>query len=77
MSPNDQPISPSGAPDRRLGARDYASRPNVEQVDTTRLMTVLVDDCDIGVGDLHTSDLRRLTLGREHRCGWGGPRPVG
>ncbi len=40
-------------------------------------MMMLVDDSDAGVGDLHTSDLRRLTLGREHRRGWSNPRPVG
>ena len=38
---------------------------------------VLVDDRDSGVWDLHASDLRRLTLGREHRRGWSSPRPVG
>jgi hypothetical protein len=64
-------------PKRRLGARGDASRTIVKQVDTTRLMMVLVDDCDAGVGDLHGSDLRRLTLGREHRRGWSDPRPVG
>ena len=38
---------------------------------------VLVDDCDAGVWNHHASDLRRLTLGREHRHGWSSPRPVG
>jgi len=59
------------------GRADLASRPNVKQVDTTRLVMVLVDDRDPGVGDLHASDLRRLTLGREHRRRRGSPRPVG
>ena len=38
---------------------------------------MLVDDRDSGVGDLHASDLRRLTLGWQHRGGWSSPRPVG
>ena len=59
------------------GRGGHASRPDVKQVDTTRLMMVLVDNRDAGVGDLHASDLRRLTLGREHRGGWSSPRPVG
>ena len=58
------------------GRRGHASRPDVKQVDTTRLMMVLVDDRDSGVWDLHASDLSRLTLGWEHRCRWSSPRPV-
>ncbi len=38
---------------------------------------MLVDDRDSGVGDLHASDLRRLTLGWQHRGGWSSPRPIG
>jgi hypothetical protein len=48
------------------GERGHASRPDVRQVDTTRLMMVLVDDRDSGVGDLHASYLRGLTFGWEH-----------
>jgi len=54
-----------------------ASRTDVEQVDTSRFMMVLVDGRDAGVGHLHTSDLRRLTLGGKHGHGWSSPRPVG
>ena len=65
------------APVRRFGAGGHASRPDVKQVDTTRIMIMLVYDRDSGVGDLHASDLRRLTLCRQHRGGWSSPRPVG
>jgi hypothetical protein len=69
--------APGVPPNAGSGRGGHASRPNVKQVDTTRFMMMLVDDRDAGVGDFHASDLRRLTLGREHRRGWSGPRPVG
>jgi len=56
------------------GRGGHASLPDVKQVDTTRPMTVLVDDRDSGVGHLHASP--SVDLGWEHQGGWNSPRPL-